>query len=195
MNDAGRRFQPARTRARIMVVAALCIAPSGVFAQITSSSPGGFISEHIMAIAAPRSRVYQALTAEVGRWWNPIHSYSGKATNFSIDPRAGGCFCEQLEDGAVAHMTVVYVARNAMLRMVGGLGPLQSMVVSGSMTFTLTDTDAGTRLQYTYAVGGYAPDGLESLAGPVDQVQLDQLQRLKRYIETGRPDTAASQVH
>ena len=53
---------------------------------------------------------FDALTDDVGRWWNPEHSYSGVAANFSIDARAGGCFCERLKDGSVAHMTVVFVA-------------------------------------------------------------------------------------
>lgn len=160
-------------------------------AVVTATSAGGFVSEHILTIAAPRTRVFEALTEEVGRWWNPAHSYSGNSANFSIDARPGGCFCERLNDGGVAHMTVVFVQRDAELRMLGGLGPLQAMSVSGSMTFSLSDTsEKATRLQYTYAVGGYSPEGLEGLAAPVDQVQLDQLERLRRYVETGNPELA-----
>jgi hypothetical protein len=65
------------------------------------------------------------------------------------------------------------------------------MAVSGSMTFTLTDAGNGTLLKYEYAVGGYAPDGVDRLAEPVDRVQQGQLQRLQRYIETGNPAVAA----
>ena len=112
--------------------------------------------------------MFRALTDEVGRWWNPEHSYSGVAANFSLEARAGGCFCEQLKDGSVAHMTVVFVERDSVLRMVGGLGPLQSMAVNGSMTFALAATDSGgTRLEYEYAVGGYSPDGLEGIADEI----------------------------
>jgi hypothetical protein len=90
-------------------------------------------------------------------------------------------------------MTVVFVQRDAVLRMVGGLGPLQSMAVSGSMTFALSDAAAGTtRLEYRYAVGGYSPEGLDRLAIPVDQVQLGQLERLLRYVETGNPEPASA---
>ena len=86
-------------------------------------------------------------------------------------------------------MTVVFVDRDSTLRMLGGLGPLQSMAVNGSMTFALTESDSGaTRLEYEYAVGGYSPDGLEALAEPVDRVQLGQLKRLQRFVETGSPD-------
>ena len=163
--------------------------PHHVDADITASTAAGFISEHTLIITAPRAQVFRALTDEVSRWWDPQHSYSGDAANFSIDARPGGCFCERLTDGGVAHMTVVFVQRDTMLRMLGGLGPLQAMAISGSMTFSLSDADAGaTRLHYRYAVGGYSSEGLQELAIPVDQVQLGQLQRLKRYVETGNPD-------
>jgi hypothetical protein len=77
--------------------------------------------------------------------------------------------------------------------MIGGLGPLQSMAVNGSMTFTLSQADnGGTKLEYEYAVGGYSPDGLEGIAGPVDRVQLEQLQRLQHFIETGNPDAPST---
>ena len=163
--------------------------PPSIRAEVVAKSSAGFISKHTLNIAAPPQRVFEALTDEVGRWWNPEHSYSGVSANFSIDARAGGCFCERLKDGSVAHMTVVFVTRNSVLRMIGGLGPLQSMAVNGSMTFALAPSDnGGTRLQYEYAVGGYSPEGLEGLAEPVDRVQLDQLQRLQRFVETGTPD-------
>jgi uncharacterized protein YndB with AHSA1/START domain len=173
-----------------VLVATLLVLPTAQ-ADVTAHSPSGFVSQWSFTIAAPRERVFRALTEEVGRWWDPAHSYSHDAANFSIDARPGGCFCERLADGGVAHMTVVFVKRNTMLRMLGGLGPLQSMAVSGSMTFTLTDAGTGTLLKYEYAVGGYAPDGVEQLAEPVDRVQQGQLLRLQRYIETGNPAAAA----
>jgi uncharacterized protein YndB with AHSA1/START domain len=172
---------------RIIVFVAILVALPMAHADVTAQAPNGFVSEWDITIAAPRERVFRALTDEVGRWWDPAHSYSGDAANFSIDARPGGCFCERLRNGGVAHMTVVFVQRDSLLRMVGGLGPLQGMAVSGSMTFALSDAGTGTRLKYEYAVGGYSPDGLASLAEPVDRVQYGQLMRLQRYAETGRP--------
>jgi len=172
----------------LAIVLTLVSTPHRADADVTASGAAGFISEHTLIIAAPRSQVFRALTDEVSRWWDPQHSYSGEAANFSIDARPGGCFCERLTDGGVTHMTVAFVQRDTTLRMLGGLGPLQEMAASGSMTFSLSDADAGTtRLHYRYAVGGYSLEGLEGLAIPVDQVQLGQLQRLKRYVETGSP--------
>lgn len=176
-------------RAQIFtIVLTLAATPHRAAADLTASAADGFISEHTLIITAPRMRVFHALTDEVSRWWDPQHSYSGDAANFSIDARPGGCFCERLTDGGVVHMTVVFVQRDTTLRMSGGLGPLQELAVSGSMTFSFSDAAAGTtRLQYRYAVGGYSGEGLQGLASPVDQVQLGQLQRLKRYVETGVP--------
>jgi len=162
----------------------------GAHAQVVDADPAGFTSVHEMTLAATPARVYQALTAEIGRWWDPRHSYSGIATNFTLDPRPGGCFCEALADGGgVEHLRVVYVDPNRLLRLSGGLGPLQSMAVAGSMDFALEDAGEGsTRLSYRYTVGGYYPDGLDTLSGAVDLVQLGQLQRLKRYLESGNPE-------
>ena len=177
----------------VSLLLTLVVTPCIAGADVTASTAGGFVSEHVLVIAAPRERVFHSLTDEVGRWWDAQHSYSGDAANFSIDTKPGGCFCERIKDGAVVHMTVVFAQRDKLLRMVGGLGPLQQMAVSGSMTFALSDADNGaTRLHYTYAVGGYAPDGLDKLAIPVDQVQLGQLQRLQRYVETGSPELTPS---
>lgn len=167
----------------------LCVARAN--AELTASSPAGFVSEHDIAIAAPPQRVFYALTAEVGRWWDAAHSYSGNAANFTLDARAGGCFCERWSDGSVRHMTVVFVEPGRTLRLTGGLGPLQAMAVTGSMTFTLDNDGTATRLHYRYAVSGWAPAGLTTLAEPVDRIQLGQLLRLKRYVETGNPVAGA----
>ncbi|MCX7063891.1 MAG: SRPBCC domain-containing protein [Proteobacteria bacterium] len=175
------------------IVSTLASIPHRADADVTANAAAGFISEHTLIISAPRTQVFRALTDQVSRWWDPQHSYSGDAANFSIDARPGGCFCERLTDGGVMHMTVVFAQRDTTLRMLGGLGPLQEMAVTGSMTFSLSDADAGTtRLNYRYAVGGYSPEGLQELAIPVDQVQLGQLQRLKRFIETGNPNVGES---
>jgi len=82
-------------------------------------------------------------------------------------------------------MQVVFADPGKQLRLSGGLGPLQAMGVAGSMSFVLIaqGEGEGTRLMYRYEVGGYTAAGLAALAGPVDQVQLGQLNRLKAYVE------------
>jgi hypothetical protein len=90
--------------------------------------------------------------------------------------------------GSVRHLVVVYAEPGKTLRMAGALGPLQSMAVAGSLTWSLSKADNGTKAELTYTVGGYSPGGLQSLAAPVDKVLLNQLTRLKNYVETGKPE-------
>ena len=174
---------------RMLVVSTL--AALGVAsAQAAQVSANGFLVRHQVTIGAPAARVYEALAGQVGAWWNPQHTYSGDARNLSIDARAGGCFCERLANGSVEHLRVVHVRQNEFLRMAGGLGPLQGSGVSGSLTWRLSPAANGTTLELTYGVGGYMPDGFEAMAPAVERVLGEQVERLKRFVETGAPDAA-----
>ncbi len=155
-----------------------------LFAKITAASAHGFISEHQIDLPEiTPHEAYQALTRDVSLWWDASHSYSGEARNFSIDARAGGCFCEQMPaGGSVEHMRVVYAEPGKLLRMSGGLGPLQAEAVRGSMSFAFEAWEGGTRLNYRYAVSGYLPGGVNTWAEAVDQVQLGQLERLRTFL-------------
>lgn len=156
--------------------------------EAMSSGASGFLVKRSVAIKAPPEKVYGALTREVGAWWNPEHTYSRDPKNLSIDARPGGCFCEKLADGGgVAHMTVVAVFPGKMLRMTGGLGPLQAAGVAGSLTWTLAGSAEGTNLEMSYGVGGYMPGGFEKIAPLVDAVLGEQVTRLRTYVETGKP--------
>jgi len=122
-------------------------------------------------------------------WWDPEHTFSGSADRLSIDDRPGGCFCEEMPDGGgVRHMVVAWTDQASRLRLEGALGPLQALAVTGTLTWTLAETEGRTRIEAIYTVGGYAPGGLEAFAAPVDGVINLQVQRLKSFIETGRPE-------
>lgn len=173
---------------RLMLIGLVLFA-SQAAAAVRSSSPSGFQVEHKLQIAAAPQRVYAGIT-DIGRWWSPAHSWSGKASNLSLSARAGGCFCETLANGgSVQHMQVVFAAPAQMLRLTGGLGPLQGEGVAGSWTFALAPAQDGaaTDLVMSYTVGGYASLPLDQLAAPVDGVLLEQLTRLKQWLETGKP--------
>jgi len=164
--------------------ALLVFAAAAAGAEVVDSSEAGFTTRNVATIAAPPADVYRLLVNEVGRWWNPEHTYSKNSSYLTIDARAGGLFLERLENGgSVVHMTVVYAAPGKALRMVGGMGPLQALGVSGSMTWQLMPEGAGTRVELVYAVGGYKPGGLQAMAPLVDKVLEEQLQRLKSYVE------------
>ncbi len=161
-------------------------------AEVTDVGPGGFAIAHELVIDAPRRRAWQAAVNEVGEWWHDDHTISGDARRLSIDPVPQGCFCESFGGGAgVVHLTVTLSSPMVLLRLTGGLGPLGLMGVNGNMTWEFIDDGDGTRVKFSYAVGGYAPGGLEEIAGPVDDVIGEALARLKAYIETGDADRAS----
>jgi len=160
-------------------------------AEVTSAGPGGFTLVHEVTVAAERVDAWQAAVDDVGLWWADAHTISGSAAAMSIDARPLGCWCEAIGDsGGVVHLTVTFVNPNVMLRLTGGLGPLGLMGVDGNMTWEFVDVEDGVRVRFSYAVGGYSPAGLDTIAGGVDFVIGEALQRLKAYVETGSADNA-----
>lgn len=160
-------------------------------AEVANVAPNGFAVKHSMTIPASPQKVYEALVGKVGSWWNPEHTFSNDSKNLSIDARAGGCFCEKLGNGgSVEHMRVVFAWPGRILRMTGGLGPLQGSGVVGSMTWQLEAAKGAagaTSLEFSYGVGGYMAGGFDKIAPAVDAVLGEQLARLKSFVETGKP--------
>lgn len=162
-------------------------------AEVVSSGASGFVVRHHVHLTANPAAVFAAI-GKPSRWWSAEHTYSGDASNLKLDLRAGGCWCERLpKGGSVQHMIVVNVQPEKLLRLLGALGPLQGLAVNGVMTWTVVPESDGTGLDMTYAVAGYASEGLEKLAMPVDGVLGDQVRRLKSFTETGSPETNSQQ--
>lgn len=174
---------------KTLLIVLLCVHSYPVFAEVIDSAETGFTVKSLIVVKSDSGNVFRRLMKDIDKWWSPDHTFSGKSANLKIDAKAGGCFCEKLDGGgSVRHMEVVFVKHGKMLRMTGALGPLQSLGVSGSMTILLYSAMEGTAVELTYAVGGYAPGGLQNWASPVDQVLMLQITRLKNFIETGKPD-------
>lgn len=160
------------------VIVPVLLAVSPAIAEVKSSSPGAFEVERKAVVAASPAEVY----ARIGRiesWWDTAHSYSGKAAHLSLEARAGGCFCEKLDNGgSVEHMRVVYADPARGLRLQGGLGPLQSEAAIGTLSWSFKSVPGGVELTQNYVVSGTARGGLQNLAVPVDQVLGGQFDRL-----------------
>jgi uncharacterized protein YndB with AHSA1/START domain len=168
-------------------VANLCIVTFAA-AEVADLTPAGFLVRHDATVSATPEATWKALI-DVRSWWNAAHTYSGNAANLSIDARPGGCFCEKLANGGgVSHMTVVYASPNTVLRMTGGLGPLQGSGLAGSMTWRIVPAPPATKIEISYSVGGYMQGGFDRMAPAVNAMLGEQLNRLKTFIDTGKPD-------
>jgi hypothetical protein len=167
-------------------VASAALVAGAAQAEVTDKSAAGFEVTEKATIAATPTKVWDTLMRP-NRWWSPEHTWSHDARNLSFD--ASGCFCETLKKGAVRHMTIVYADEPTQLRLFGAMGPLQFTGASGHWVTTLKANGAATDVTMTYDVGGYAKGGLaEQFAAPVDKVLGAQLARLKKAVETGKPD-------
>ena len=174
---------------RMFLLAVIVVALGQAYAaaEIADSAANGFTYKTTLNLQAAPDIVYQRLI-NIGNWWGSEHTFSGDARNLSIDPRPTGCWCEKLPNGGgVRHMQVVTVVPGKMLVMTGGLGPLQSIAATGSMSFKLSANEGGTRLEVTYAVVHYMAAGANTWAGPVNDVLTVQFARFKNYVEKGDP--------
>ncbi|MEQ1757138.1 MAG: SRPBCC domain-containing protein [Vicinamibacterales bacterium] len=172
------------TSLRIALVSLLVLA--GVSAASAQVGTTGFKTRVQKDIRATPEKVYAAFL-QIGQWWSPGHTYSGDASNLSLEARPGGCFCERLPNGGgVEHLRVVYLAPGEAIRLSGALGPLQALGVNGSLTVEFKAASTRTVVEMTYAVGGFSEGGFNQLAPAVTGVLTEQMNRLQSFIETGR---------
>ena len=157
-------------------------------AEIVSAGPIGFNLRHVADAPNVAPPVIWAALADIAKWWDPEHTYSGDARNLTLEPFVRGCFCEKLSLYAgIEHGSVVYAQPAKTLRINGALGPLQEFGVTGVMTWQIEAAAGGSRVTFTYNVGGFADRPLADWAPIVDEVLGGQLQRLTRYVTVGNP--------
>jgi hypothetical protein len=156
-------------------------------AKVISQGASGFQTAHEVEVPLEPKAAYDAFV-QIGSWWSSSHSFTGDAKNISIEPEAGGCWCEK-KDGvsSVRHMTVVHAASGSMLVFSGGLGPLQFMGVAGSMTVSFEPKGKATRVTVNYAVGGYDPGNFKEISKAVDGVIGEQIARYGKFASAGKP--------
>lgn len=158
-------------------------------AEIVNAGPNGFSIRHIVDAPNVAPPVIWAALADVAKWWDPEHTYSGDARNLTLEPLVRGCFCEKLSLYAgIEHATVVYAQPAKTLRLLGALGPLQEFGVTGSLTWQIDAAAGGSRVTMTYNVGGYADRPLSDWAPIVDEVLVLQAKRLGRFVTAGSPE-------
>lgn len=165
-----------------LLAGALAVAAGPAAAELVDRTPAGFTTRTVANCAASPDRVWAAL-CDIGKWWDPAHSFSHDADNLFLDPAGRRIFGENLPSGGlVTHMAVVYADPGRLLRMRGSLGPMQGMAVVGVLSVELAAAGEGTVVTATYVVGGYTAGGLDALAEPVDRVIGAQFGRLADYV-------------
>lgn len=148
-------------------------------AKVTVSSENHFIVENEVTVPLDAQASYRLL-GKPAQWWNSKHTWSGDAKNMSMQLKAGACFCETWKGNSVMHAQVVLAQPGELLRLSGAFGPLQDMAVSAVLTYKLTKTEAGTKVQMIYRVSGNASHNFASLSPIVDKVLGEQLEGFRK---------------
>lgn len=177
-----------RSAGRLALALAVALAAAVAQAETTQVSPNGFTSTFREEVKAGTEEVWKAI-AQLPRWWSDQHTWSGKASNMTLELRAGGCWCESWDGGqSVQHGQVLLLQPGRVIRLAAALGPLQELPAQGVLTLVTSAQEGRTFLRMTYRVGGPPDIGLDKLAPAVDQVMGQQFRRLKSMIETGKPE-------
>ena len=176
-------------RNTVLIAASYLLLASPAYAEVKTSSDTGFNIIHIATVQGSTDEIWKRLVAPKD-WWNKSHSWSGSTDGFYIDAQANGCFCELFQEkgpdgklktvGSVEHMRVIFSQPGKVLRMQGGLGPLQSEAVTGTLTVAMEPSKDGleTKISLSYVVGGYMRYKVSEIAPSVDNVLGDQFRRL-----------------
>ena len=166
-----------------LVTSFAIIAGSSAYANVESTGTNGFIVVNTVEVATPASQAWDALVSNVDQWWPKDHSWWNGT--FTIEPQAGGCFCEVSGARSAEHLRVSFVDPEQRLVMTGGLGPLQSMGMYGALDWQfIQPSPEQTTITLRYHVQGFNENGYAELALVVDKVQAIQLNALANYLKS-----------
>ncbi len=168
-------------RCTLLATAALLLC-STAQARVVAADANGFLLQNTVEVKAPRTLAWQALVGRIDHWWPADHTWFGSAGNLSLSARAGGCFCEIDDDRQVEHMRIVHADPGRLLRMQGGLGPLQGMGWQGALDWIFEELPQGSRITLRYQAGGYSPQDITAFVEVIDKVQAQQLGALASYL-------------
>ena len=169
---------------RLLLAAALSLAAGAASAEVTNRSDAGFSLSYERAVAASDEGILAAI-ASPAAWWSDSHTYSGSASNISVDLRPGGCWCEALPGGGVKHAEAVLVwPEQRMVRFDAPFGPLQSIGADAVLTMTWAEAADGPArtLKWSFVVTG---PGAGAMAEAIDGVMSEQFGRLAAHLSAG----------
>jgi len=164
-------------RLQVAAAAAFLAFMHAAVARTSDVTPSGFNASFHQDVEATPQQAWDRI-AQVSQWWGSSHTYSGNASNLSLEATAGGCWCEKWGANSVQHMRVLAAMPPGMLRLEGGLGPLQALGATGILTFRVAKREGGSSIDVTYRVRATPDAGLDKAAAAVDRVLEEQLNRL-----------------
>jgi uncharacterized protein YndB with AHSA1/START domain len=159
-----------------------------VTAEVLDASPGSLAVESRVVVEMAPATAFEMLTRGLPQWWDPAHTWSGDARNLSLEPKAGGCFCEELPatGGSVQHGRVIFAQPGKLLRLDAALGPFQEMAITGVLTFRLEEQGKSTRVTLNYRVSGAITMDPAKLAPMVDAMLGGQMRRFQAFTSSGK---------
>lgn len=167
--------RPLTTLAFLLVTSAL-----PVHAELVAASDTHYRQSHSATTTLSPDALWDRLI-HPEQWWNPDHSYSGKAQNLSLDPQAGGLWREDWDGGSVTHGTVVQVIEGKLLRLEAPFGPLQGVGAYVIWTIQIEAADSGSLVTFTEVAIAPPGSALQKLAPAVDQVKAEAMERLTSH--------------
>lgn len=166
---------------RLLLVAALAVMATPAAAEVSNRSDNGFRLTHERAVTASDEAILAAI-GHPARWWSDAHTYSGSASNITVDLRPGGCWCEALPGGGVKHAETVLVwPGERMISFEAPFGPLRGIGADAILTMSWTDAPGGAErtLKWTFVVNG---PGAGAMADVIDAVTAEQFGRLAAHL-------------
>lgn len=150
-------------------------------AEVVSADQHDFEVRHSVQLKVAPAEAWSAFV-QVGKWWSPDHTYSGNASNLSLSPVAGGCFCERIgTSGGVEHLHVAAALPPKRIVLTGALGPLLYEAIAGAMDVKFEGSADGTTVSIDYRASGFVHGNGAELAKPVDAVLGEQLARFAAF--------------
>lgn len=147
----------------------IALLPLAAGAEVKLATADAMLIEHRFTIAAPAAKAWDTLV-HPERYWPADHTWSGRRESLSLEPVAGGCYCERWDGGSAEHGRVVMAVPGKALTLAAALGPFLEMAISGILAIKLEEADGVTTAVVTYRVSGDPAHKLDGLAPIVDQV-------------------------
>ncbi len=165
----------------LLAVAVLALSAAPAAAEVAARTADSFTLRYAVGAEIAPDDIPGAL-ADLPKWWDSAHTYSGSAANLSLDLTPGGCWCERLADGTdFDHGRTVSAAPDRFV-FDAPFGPLRGKTTKAELTVTWPAANRGLTPTWTMVVEG---PGIGAMADGVDAVMGAGYQRWLRYLEYG----------